>query len=238
MTMDRKQVTITLLAGLAGLSLFFNWRIQRQFGPAEEQPVLEEPEREAKREEEPEPAAEPPPTGEVVARTRLIPGADYTLTVFYVGDKEVGRLKRSGNKVLEKRGTIPDGRVTTVDEYKKTRGEAYYWDGKRQGQAVTYYPDGTLKSEAEYFNGDLLSKTEYYPDGKVRFEVDYRNARAYDDKEVGVGKLYYPNGNLKYEWNITRDRERGFKKSYNRDGTLRAVTYIDEYGNVIETVER
>jgi antitoxin component YwqK of YwqJK toxin-antitoxin module len=175
------------------------------------------------------------PRGEVTERILVARGEEFIERIFYVGDQEIGRIKEAKNQILEVKGKIPEGKVKFTDEYKKTYGEEYYRYGKRHGSVVTYYQDNQeVKSKEHYQLGVPISAKEYYADGKLRFEVDYADSREMgDNKEVGVGKLYYPNGNLKYEWNLTTREKEGFRKSYNQDGGLRAAFYYDEKGSLI-----
>ena len=162
-------------------------------------------------------------------------GGNFRETFFYRGDEEIARTKSTAQGVIEQSGAIPDGKVVFVDSHTKTHGEETYRHGKKHGSAKTFYQDGKLWKEEQYRNGKLLTKKQYYKNGRTRFEVDYTDASVLGDgKEVGVGKIYYPSGVLKYEWNVTRTNPRGFKKSYNTDGTLRAAAFYDEYGNRME----
>lgn len=173
--------------------------------------------------------------GEVIRRARVARGEDYIENVFYIGDEEIARFKESNEGLSDFQGTIPDGKVHFVDEYQNTRGEEYYKYGKKHGESRSYYADGKLKAEEQYRLGQLITKKEYYNDGHLRFEVDYEDARSLgDNKEVGVGKLYARDSLLKFEWHITRSESPGFKKSYNKDGSLRHVAYYDDYGQLIE----
>ena len=81
----------------------------------------------------------------------------------------------------------------------------------------------------------MLWKREYYNDGGIRLEVNYEDAREQtDNKERGAGRVYYRDGTIKYEWNLTNSEKIGFKKSYNQDGELRAAFYFDEHGQPVE----
>jgi len=176
-----------------------------------------------------------PSTNEIIKRTRVLPGTEYVEHYFYQGDVEIARQRFSATGLVEERGTVPDGKLKFFDSYKKTHGEETYRYGKRHGVATTYYENEQLKSRAYYRDGRLLTNQEYYNSGSLRFEVDYQEARDYPgDKEVGIGKLYFMNGNIKYEWNMTITQPKGYKKSYSRDGRLRHVDYFDEQGNLIE----
>jgi len=174
--------------------------------------------------------------GEIVIRKdRLSPGRDYQESVFYLRGIEVARQRIVNEKVVESSGEIPDGRVDFVNESKGTYGTEYYLQGKKSGPSLSYFPDGQLNIEAQYQWGKLLRKKEYYNDGNIRLEANYEDAREQSDKkETGIGKLYYKDGTLKYEWNLTNSEKTGFKKSYNQDGELRAAFYFDEQGQPIE----
>ena len=175
------------------------------------------------------------PGEKIVRKDRLSPGRDYIESIFYLNEEETARQKNVNDKVVESSGEIPEGRVDFLDEFKKTYGIEYYVEGKKSGLSLTYFPDGRLNVEAYYQRGKLLRKKEYYNDGGIRLEVNYEDAREQtDNKERGVGRVYYRDGTIKYEWNLTNSKKIGFKKSYNQDGALRAAFYFDEYGQPVE----
>lgn len=171
----------------------------------------------------------------VVRRDRLSPGRDYMESVFYVDDAEIARQKTAGGKIVETTGKIPDGKVKFVDESGNRHGVEYYRDGRKDGPSNTYDPDGQAFEEAYYRYGKLLWRKEYYSDGSPRLEIDYQDARdAGGDVETGRGKLYYKDGTVKYEWQLTNRDEEGFKKSYDQKGGLRGALYFDRDGRQIE----
>lgn len=185
----------------------------------------------------------------IVRRDRLSPGRDYLESIFSLNDtptgsspsgdlwlrEEMARQKIVNEKVVESSGEIPEGRVDFLDESKKTYGTDYYLQGEKSGPSLTYFPDGRLNIEAYYQWGKLLWKREYYHDGNIRLEVNYEDAREQSgEKETGAGRVYYRDGTIKYEWNLTNREKIGFKKSYNQDGALRAAFYFDEYGQPVE----
>ena len=175
------------------------------------------------------------PVGEVVRRTRVQRASDYIENIFYVGDEVIARQMVYADGRMDQEGKIPNGPVKFFDEYQQTYGVEYYYDGKKHGTIKTYSQDGTLKSEAEYVYGQLVKNKEYYSSGLVRFEFDSSDAIiSGDQREVGIGKLYYPDGKLKYEWNLTRTNKGGYKRSYNQDGTLRAESFFDENGQFLK----
>ena len=173
--------------------------------------------------------------GEVIRKTRFSPGRKYKINVFYQGDAEIARNKSSNGKVYDRMGEIPDGKVKFINESNKTYGVEYYQNGKRNGSAKTYYKDGALREDTYYQFGKLMTNTEYYHDGTMKMEADYTDAREHsDDKEVGIGKIYFRDGALKYEWSMTITEPIGYKKSYNSKGALVAEFYFDEYGQLME----
>ncbi len=175
------------------------------------------------------------PEGDVIRKTRVQRGGDFTENIFYVGEVVIAAQKVYVNGTIEETDQIPDGKVKFEDEYEQTYGEEYYENGKKHGSVTVYYNSGKLKSEQLYQYGQLMKNKEYYENGSVRFEVDYSNAiTGIDQKESGIGKLYYPNGLLKYEWNHTTTQNEGYKRSYNQDGTLRAESKFDSQGHFIE----
>ena len=178
---------------------------------------------------------QPSSNQEIIRRSRVVVGEDYLEDIFFQNGQVIARQRISANGVYEKVGEIPDGKVKFFDESKGTYGEENYHYGKKSGIIRTYYNDGQLNSEAEYFNGKLLTQKEYYKSGVLRFSVDYADAPYNrDEVEVGVGKVYFPDGTLKYEWNLTRNSPPGFKKSYNRNGELTFEANYDEEGRLIE----
>lgn len=175
------------------------------------------------------------PGEKIVRKDRLSPGRDYVESVFYLNDTEVARQRIVNEKVVESSGEIPEGRVDFLDESKKTYGTEYYLEGKKSGPSRTYFADGRSNIEAYYQWGELLWKREYYNDGGIRLEVNYEDAREQsDNRETGVGRVYYRDGTIKYEWNLTNSEKIGFKRSYNPDGALRAAFYFDEHGQLVE----
>ena len=154
---------------------------------------------------------------------------------YFTPNTIIDRLKNVNDKVVESSGEITEGRVDFFDESKKTYGIEYYVEGKKSGPSRTYFADGRSNIEAYYQWGKLLWKREYYNDGGIRLEVNYEDAREQTgNKERGVGRVYYRDGTIKYEWNLTNSEKIGFKKSYNQDGALRAAFYFDEYGQPVE----
>src|SRR3989338_1609331 len=173
---------------------------------------------------------------EVVRKNRLVPGMDFEESTFYVGTQEIARQKIVGGKIMETTGDIPDGKVKFIDEYLHTYGEEFYLKGKKHGLVETYYEGGKPKSSSNYLFGKLMAKKEFYGDGALRMEEDFEDAIFFagePDRETGVGKVYFRDGTLKYEWSFTNTSPSNYKKSYDQTGALTLELFYDKDGNLI-----
>ncbi len=240
--MDGKQKTIAALAVLLGLIMLSNHFINKALRTDSQKtegallaPV------EKKEAVVSAPAAEPPTAqtgdsaGPVVRKNRIIPGNGYEESTFYAGGQEIASQKIINGVVVEQKGRIPNGRVKVVDDYRHTQGEEYYQDGQRNGTTRSYFPNGKLRKEETYKEGKLILSKEYFSDGAPHIMIDYQDAlNVPGDTEVGVGKIYYQGGKLRYEWNLTHSLHKGFKRAYNADGQLVAEAYFDSRGKKME----
>ena len=92
-------------------------------------------------------------------------------------------------------------------------------------QQMTYYPDGTMRSETAFTEqGDVTSY--FYENGKKEREGTYKNGF-----EVGVWTWYYENGNIKEEGTFVDGKWDGVWAWYRENGT---VEYHRIYANGIE----
>lgn len=81
------------------------------------------------------------------------------------------------------------------DEQKSVKSEITWVDGKREGPAKTYHPNGQVKQEASFINDHKEGPyKEFYEDGKTKIETSYRRGFL-----NGLYKEFHPNGNLKLE---------------------------------------
>ncbi len=176
--------------------------------------------------------------GEVTRRTHVERGSDVIESVFLKGHQEIARQTVAKDGKVTQSGRIPDGLVKFYDDFNNTYGEEHYRYNRKHGIVKTFYYDGQLKSEEKFGDGTLILSKEYYNTGVLRLEVNYENASDFfDQTEIGVGKLYFPSGVLKYEWSFTKNSKFHFRKAYHRNGQLRVETYYDQDGNVTKDIE-
>ena len=73
-----------------------------------------------------------------------------------------------------------------------------YKNGKKEGEAKSYYASGNIMGERTYKNDEIegISKG-YYENGKLQWEAPYKNG-----KKEGIEKDYYENGNIKHKHHI------------------------------------
>jgi hypothetical protein len=174
--------------------------------------------------------------GDVVRKNFLVPGMGFEESTFFIGDQEIAKEKIVNGKVTEISGEIPDGKVTFIDNYHKTHGEEYYLKGKIHGPQETYV-DKQLTSSAEYLFGKIVIYKEYYTNGTVRMEKNYQDAMVFPNepnRETGSGKLFWPDGTLKYEWSFTNSNQVNYEKSYSLNGDLILELYYNRDGDLIK----
>lgn len=176
------------------------------------------------------------PTGGKLTHTMYLDAnRKFYVNTFYVDGQEVAQCKSEEDRVFDVTGRIPDGKFQFTNQTDKTFGEERFLKGKRYGEYKEYYEEGKLKTEKIYQYGAVQVLKQYYIDGILRMEQDLTDAIAgVDNKETGIGKVYYRNGTLMYEWRLTNKDKGGYNKSYNKDGRLVAVNYLDEMGRRIE----
>ncbi len=126
---------------------------------------------------------------------------------------------RPGNLVFK--GGYEAGARTGEWDFLRDRkliARVYYKGALRNGQCVSYFPEGKIKSIDTYLEGERHGESiSYYKNGKKRTEMEYRN-----DTIVNAVKTYYRNGNAK----LVIDYKNG--RPYN------IRTYLDSAGHSLD----
>lgn len=93
---------------------------------------------------------------------------------------------------------------------KNIKYKGKYVNNKKEGLWITYYKDGTRKSELTYKKGETIGPARfYYPNSNVK-EEGYWQSKSW----VGPYKYYHENGNLAYEFIYNKNGKRTGKQYY------------------------
>ncbi len=119
-----------------------------------------------------------------------------------------------------------------------------YLNDQKQGKALYYYPNGSLKEEINYSDGKRQGQAkEYDESGKLTILMEYHNNYLISRERVnrtdisglkqGTWKIYHDNGNLYKEMYYVNDLLEGIYKEYNENGKLYLSIRYDE-GKIVE----
>lgn len=175
--------------------------------------------------------------GGIIRMTRLDDqGGENLVSDIFRGSDKIAEFKEFEDKIFDVKGEIPEGKVNFTNTVYNTYGEENYEKGQRQGLFKEYFKDNNqLKRKVKYYYGKQISVEEYYYDGVLRMEAQMQEAMWEEgEKSKGVGKLYYPDGKLRSEWDFTNTDLGGYVKSYDKDGVMESELKYDTEGNLIE----
>lgn len=97
-------------------------------------------------------------------------------------------------------------------------------DGKATGQWLEWYPDGTLRYDAEWLDGMGEGLWRYFhPNGRVYSETVFVK-----DQPVGIELEYYNNGQLKRKTAYLNGQREGREEHYSPTGQQERVDYYLE----------
>lgn len=96
------------------------------------------------------------------------------------------------------------------------KAETPYKNGNKEGIEKHYYKNGALWKEMPYKNDKLdgVAK-QYFITGKINLEIPYKNG-----KEEGIMKMYYESGQLMVEMPYKEGKKHGIAKHYYENGLL------------------
>ncbi len=111
------------------------------------------------------------------------------------------------------------------------KSKVMYVNGKREGKAYFYYPDGKLHKVINYKDNYAHGLAfEYAPDGRIitvitysygnPIEADAINRYDSQGKKHGLWREYYPNGQIKWEATYSHGKLNGYYKEYSPYGAL------------------
>ena len=128
------------------------------------------------------------------------------------GSEESKSIKQDSNWVLYYyKGELLNGDILSYYENGKLRSEGNYKEGKKEGVWKEWYENGQLDEIINYKDGkrDGLRKV-WYENGELEHKGNYD-----EGKKEGVWKYWYENGHLRKEQNYTKMKKKGKPKSQN-----------------------
>lgn len=100
-----------------------------------------------------------------------------------------------------------------------------YWQGRKSGEALKWYPDGQLYTRRFYHEGRKHGVHEgWWPDGKQQFRFHF-----VDGNYHGEVIEWHPNGQLATAYQYEEGRENGQQQAWRENGKL-YVNYVVKDG--------
>ena len=169
-------------------------------------------------------------------KTEYKNGKKDGVSKYYRDDKIYKQIEHRDNK---KEGLTkeyyPDGSLKT---------KVYYKNNKPDKELISYSKDGLITSKIVIHDNNQTTKYIYNENGDLlsSYSIDIDNASipTYNDRNYNINrdksnpnqvyKLYYSDGSLREEINITSNK--GEARGYYRDGKLRyIIPYIKQYAS-------
>ncbi len=90
--------------------------------------------------------------------------------------------------------------------------------GKKQNQAIQWYPDGHYKQVANYHMGKLHGEKKMWSSESGHILISHLNYHT--GKAHGEQKKWYPTGELFKKLNLNMGREEGIQQAFRKNGAL------------------
>lgn len=119
-----------------------------------------------------------------------------------------------------------EGPMSKLEEKKQQDELASQPRKKFNGEKLTYYDNGAVKSRVNFVNGRMHGKAfNYYKSGKVHSEFEYTNGA-----HAGTTRWYFESGKLYQEIPYENDMKHGLFKQYFENGQVEAeLPYFEDY---------
>ena len=116
------------------------------------------------------------------------------------------------------------GRETTYYPDGTLKSERDFWEGQKQGRWASYYPDGSQETELRYREGQPFGTwTRWYENGKKRSEVTYA-----EGDELPEATFWHENGQMSARGLSNGGKRQGEWTFWWPDGTKREQgSYVD-----------
>jgi uncharacterized protein len=152
-------------------------------------------------------------------RLWLYPNGQVKKSLTYFNGKEAGiSLEFAPDGTILTEEVYENGFLRDREEYNRTDAK-----GQKTGKWREYYPNGQLKSETEYRNGQKFGFTKTYNDrGKL---VDIQNMTSdttsmRDVVMIELYKEYYSSGRVKLVGGLTDGLKSGIYREFDESGNL------------------
>jgi antitoxin component YwqK of YwqJK toxin-antitoxin module len=97
-----------------------------------------------------------------------------------------------------------------------TLRQVTFQNNQREGEALSFYPDGTLRQRSNFvanqLEGELLS---YFEEGTLSEKTPFKA-----NKPEGISLRYYPNGSIESKIGYLAGKFHGIREDYDESGTL------------------
>ncbi|MEZ4850478.1 MAG: membrane-binding protein [Bacteroidia bacterium] len=93
-----------------------------------------------------------------------------------------------------------------------------FLNGRKQNQAIQWYPDGHYKQVANYHKGKLHGEKKTWSANSGHILIAQLN--YYLGKAHGEQKKWYPSGELLKKLNLNMGREEGIQQAFRKNGDL------------------
>lgn len=149
------------------------------------------------------------------------PTGELKKQLTYEDGKEVGvayEFSKEGEVITEE--VYEDGFLKERDEFNR-----YDENGKKTGKWREFYPNGVLKSEVQFKDGEMNGlKKEYNKKGKLvdisKMIDDSVSTNSDDIVLIELYKEYYPSGKVRLVGGISNGLKSGIYREYSQEGEL------------------
>ena len=134
-------------------------------------------------------------------------------------------LKLINGVLLYKNKTF-SGTITQFNEVNKTHNSAKYFNGKKEGEELKKYENGSVAEQRFYTKGSKSGiHKSWWQNGQQKFEYHFNSKGEYN----GNVKEWYPNGQVYRDFNYIRGKEAGSQRMWQPNGKIRA-NYVTKNG--------
>ncbi|MBP7102068.1 MAG: hypothetical protein KBA86_02365 [Bacteroidales bacterium] len=138
------------------------------------------------------------------------------------------RDRKENTKLLSMFVPLENGTITGIRRMYNRSGflieNAHWANNLYNGEYISYYPQGMIKYNSIYKEGELLGiSSEYYPNGELKSEIQFE-----EKDKIGKARYFFPGGKIASEGSVKNNFAVGEWKSYYYSGN---VCYISNYNN-------